>query len=129
MEYDQLATGRYSMGRLKTKEQKIKLQLEEFRIEILQTLLVVQIVKPWSKKWLDTQLCGVILSLDLFKGKGIDEMASCNLFQPTKSYHFMFEQDIKNDGSIFLKGEWTIRSEWELGAIYIFIPIFCHVHW
>ena len=41
----------------------------------------------------------------------------------------MFEQDIKNDGSIFLKEEWTIRSEWELGAIYIFIPIFCHVHW
>ena len=45
MEYDQLATGRDSMGKLKTNEQKIKLQRERFRIEILQTLMIVQIVK------------------------------------------------------------------------------------
>lgn len=45
MEYDHLETGRHSMGRLKTTEQKVKVQLEGFRIEILPTLLVVHIVK------------------------------------------------------------------------------------
>lgn len=53
----------------------------------------------------------MIFSIDLFKGRGIDEMASCNLFQPQNP--IMLEQELENGGNIFSKGEWAIRSEWE----------------